>query len=103
MGANEEQPGHELVMPFVSLASKGGPFDDAAFTAGYEMGLLDAELAHPYTFGLVYRTLRRENREQADLIAMRHGWRATFNDIESDEWVGAEFLRLDPKLDKPPT
>lgn len=103
MADDEEQVSHEMVMPFVSVASKGGPFDDAAFTAGYEMGLLDAVLGHAYTFGLVDRTLRAENRAQADLIAMRHGWRARFTVLESDEWVGAEFLRLDPNLDKPPT
>ncbi len=100
-----EEVEHGLVMPFVAVASKGGPFDDQAYTAGYEMGLLDAELAHPYSFGLVHRTLRQENRAQADLLAMRHGWRASFNDIESDEWIGAEFLRLrlDSLLDGPPS
>ncbi len=92
----------ESVMPFVSVASKGGPFDDNAFAAGYEVGLLDALLGHAYTFGRQHRTLRQDNREQADLIAMRHGWRVEFTDVESDEWIGAEFVRVDPQFDPPP-
>lgn len=98
--ADEGDAEYGLVMPFVSVASKGGPFDDVAFAAGYEMGLLDELLANSYTFGLVARTLRVENQEQADLIAMRHGWKARFAVVESDEWVGAEFVRLDSKLDR---
>lgn len=89
----------ELVMPFLPVASKGGPFDDQAFTAGYEMGLLDALLGHAYTFGRVHRTLRSENREQADLLAMRHGWHATFVDTEVEGWIGAEFIRVSVETD----
>lgn len=98
-----EEQGHELVMPFVSVASKGGPFDDAAFSAGFEMGMLDALLGHAYSFGCQFRTLREENRGQADLIAMRHGWRARFAESEVEGWVGAEFVRVDSKLDAPPS
>ena len=60
---------YELEMPFVCVRSRGGPFDDESFVAGYQMGLLDAELA-----GSVFdqgRAISVANREQADLIAMR--------------------------------
>ena len=90
---DDEPPAAELVMPFVTVTSKGGPHDDAAYCAGYEMGLLDALLGHAYTFGLVNRTLLTDNRAQADLIAMRHGWRSTFTDLP-DGWTGAEFVRV---------
>lgn len=37
-------PDAELIMPFLPVKSKGGRFDDDAYTAGYEMGVLDARL-----------------------------------------------------------
>lgn len=92
---SDDEPEHGLVMPFLPVASKGGPFDDAAYAAGYEMGLLDALLGHAYTFGHPSRVIRTENRAQADLLAMRHGWRITFHEHD-DEWVGAEFDRPPP-------
>lgn len=84
-----DEPSHELVMPFVAVTSRGGPFDDAAYTAGYEMGLLDAALqaaAGP----IVERTVREENREQADLLAMRHGWTIECS-APQDGWTFAVF------------
>lgn len=82
----------ELVMPFLPVTSKGGTFPDDAYTAGYEMGLLDATLGHPHTSGFVERTLRVENRAQADLLAMRHGWSSSFADV-GDGWIAAQFTR----------
>lgn len=92
---HDDEPGYGLVMPFVSVQSKGGPHDDAAYAAGYAMGLLDAELG-----GSVFdqgRAIRIEDRQQADLIAMRHGFIAEFHDAsehmcddhahEAPEWV----------------
>ncbi|MGD9989059.1 hypothetical protein [Pseudonocardia sp.] len=82
----------ELVMPFVVVASKGGPFDDDAYTAGYEMGLLDAALAAG-GIAIGQRTLREENRAQADLIAMRHGYVAEFQHSDVEGWVYMRFTR----------
>lgn len=90
---SDETPSFEMVMPFLPVTSKGGPFDDDAYSAGYEMGLLDGLLGDTYTFGLVCRALRPENQQQADLLAMRHGWRATFVPLD-DGWVSAEFVRI---------
>jgi hypothetical protein len=89
---------YALVMPFLPVQSKGGPHDDDAYTAGYEVGLLDALLGHAYTFGRVHRVLRTDNQKQADLLAMRHGWRATFHEQDVPGWVGAEFVRIDPDV-----
>lgn len=33
-----------LVMPFVTVSSVGGPHDDGAYVAGYEMGALAVRL-----------------------------------------------------------
>lgn len=84
-----------LVMPFVVCQSKGGPYDDESYVAGYEAGHLDAILR--------YNALLRaqgfnpqpppgaapfhvENRPQLDLIAMRHGFVAEFTEI-GNGWV----------------
>jgi hypothetical protein len=73
-------------MPFLPVASKGGPWDDDAFVAGYQMGLLDArlELGHlPESL-----TIYTGNREQADLIAMRHGYTVVFTqEPDWPEWT----------------
>lgn len=80
-----------MVMPFLPLRSKGGPYDDWAYCGGFEMGRLDAALeAHaergeapdPTPF-----TIQAENREQADLIAMRHGYIGEASVTDVPEWV----------------
>lgn len=101
--SGEEEVTYGLVMPFVAVQSNGGPFDDLAYSAGYEMGLLDALLGDTYTFGDQPRTIRAANREQADLLAMRHGWRMTVTEYPgAPEWIGAHFIRVDPALDRAP-
>jgi hypothetical protein len=85
MNDDGDEFGYELVMPFLPVQSKGGPHDDAAYVAGYEMGLLDAQLGNSeYDQG---RAIHGENREQADLIAMRHGYLAEFTNDSGDGWV----------------
>lgn len=76
-----------LIMPFVVCASQGGPYDDTAFVAGYECGLVDAELAAKP--GVVTKTVRAASMPQVDLIAMRHGFTVDAEPWEDgpDEWV----------------
>lgn len=93
---HDEDPGYEMVMPFLPVQSKGGPHNDAAFVAGYQMGLIDAQLG-----GSIYdqgRAINAECREQADLIAMRHGYIAEFSDEEVDGWVCMTLRRAVPDL-----
>lgn len=73
MSDSEHQAGWSLVMPFVVVASAGGPYDDGAYVAGYEVGSLDVRLAleKPESLDL---TLRTANLPQVDLVAMRHGY-----------------------------
>jgi hypothetical protein len=82
---------HELVMPFVAVASKGGPYDDGAYCAGYEMGQLDTLLERGPR-GRLERTIRSANAAQADLIAMQHGYVCTAQPAPEDpDWTLAVF------------
>jgi len=67
-------------LPFVVTASKGGPYDDAAYTAGWEMGVLDHLLAaRPYVLTV---TVHAGNMPQIDLLAMAHGYTVTATVID---------------------
>jgi hypothetical protein len=64
-----------LVLPFVACRSRGGPFDDDSFTAGFQCGEIDRALAvaglvgaQQVRFPTVYASLL----PQLDLVAMRH-------------------------------
>lgn len=83
------EPEYDLLMPFVPVKSRGGPHDDEAYTAGYEMGLLDATLAAaPPTHEA---TIRSDNAAQADLIAMRNGYQCSVEDSGAEGWSVATF------------
>lgn len=83
---------YEMVMPFVTVTSKGGPHDDEPYTAGWEMGGLYARMEftvvhYPFTL-----TIRSESVPQADLIAMKFGYRMTaVQSEEVPEWTVALF------------
>lgn len=85
-----EDGGYDLLMPFVVVTSKGGPFDDDAYVAGYEMGELDVMLAAQPPFHEA--TILAANLAQADLIAMRHGYVRTVETFEEwPEWAHCYF------------
>ena len=91
-----EEPQYDLVMPFVPVKSRGGPHDDDAYVAGYEMGQLNAVLASAPPAHEA--TIRSDNAAQADLIAMRHDYRCTVKDSDVDEWVFAAFTPISGDL-----
>jgi hypothetical protein len=99
---HEDQPdeGMELVMPFVCVRSKGGPFDDEAFAAGWACGDLDRALAFAeVSNGLTeyhHGTFRTALKEQADLIAMKHGFNSVVFEVAEGwpEW-GSITIRRD--------
>lgn len=91
--ADEHESGYDLVMPFVNVASKGGPYDDSAYCAGWAMGVLDTRLGELKPVSHT-ETVRTADREQVDLIAMKNGYAVQFGDSELDEWTFAEFARL---------
>ncbi len=82
----------EMVMPFLPVASRGGPFEDQAFVAGYQAGRLDAQLEHerpPEVLVLVDERLR----EQADLIAMGRGYTLEAQGA-GEGWVRLRLTRV---------
>lgn len=86
-----------LVMPFVVVQSADGPYDDGAYAAGYEAGQLDIFLGTirlPPGGRLRYPVaVRRANAPQLDLIAMKHGLSAVFEDSEVGEWLFLQIAR----------
>lgn len=84
---------HSLVIPFVTVTSRGGPHDDASFVAGYEAGLIDARLAVGDRIGMnTYRTtVHTDLIRQHDLVAMHHGYTLTHEPAGVDGWSVATF------------
>ena len=91
-----------IAMPFVTVASKGGPHDDQAYTCGYEMGYLDATLDALSQAGTATSwqvTIHRVNLAQADLIGMQynltmsegHWTDPTIDDQTREDWVPVKF------------
>jgi uncharacterized protein YfaP (DUF2135 family) len=87
---------YEMVMPFVACASHGGAYDDDSFVAGWRMADLDAALRAADASRPMAATIRPAEQTQADLIAMRHGWRvSTAEDAVPGEWLTVHFARAE--------
>ena len=91
----------EIAMPFVTVASVGGPHDDESYTCGYEAAILDAELgllearaAGPLTWA-PQNAYHAANWPQLDLLAMGHGFAAKYEPFD-DQWGFITFTRLEP-------
>jgi hypothetical protein len=88
-------PGYSMLMPFVTVASKGGPHDDSSYVAGWEMGALDHRLG--MTGRYFTATLHAENVPQIDLIAMKNGYESVIEPYDDyPEWVQVEFSPIGP-------
>lgn len=95
-----ETPEYGLVMPFVVVTSAGGPYDDAAFVAGYECGLIDATLhALTQVDAELDRWVSRDVVPQLDLIAMRHG--LGLKALELDESGQWQRVQIGPHVNEP--
>lgn len=96
----DEEMAFSLVMPFVVVESKGGPYRDQDYVAGFECGLLDAECADAAKrgrFPIVPLAVRSDNIPQIDLIAMRNGFLLAAEVIEeTPEWSWVTFTRAGP-------
>lgn len=91
---DDDQPEYDLVMPFVACASNGGPYDDAAFTAGYQAGGLDKALEILAAAGAseLRATVYTPLVPQLDLVAMRHGFQLDSGACaEAEGWTFATF------------
>lgn len=73
-----------LEIPFLPVASKGGPHDDDAYVAGWEMGQLEARL-HYERPAVLEMNIHAENAEQAELLAMNSGYTAKMKH-SADGW-----------------
>lgn len=105
MSEEEDQSESSLVMPFVTVKSQGGPHDDAAYVAGWEMGSLDAQLNIMSSLRSAEQYgplgIHSENKEQADLLAMQYGWTAKFEEVtDFPEWTKMTLWRAEGNLDK---
>lgn len=92
----------ELVVPFIVVESKGGPYDDQAFVAGYQVGEIDVRLAFANMAGaqtVKFPIVRRSLLAQLELHGMRYGFtsmeasEATSHIPASDEWCSLTFAR----------
>ncbi|MER7167002.1 hypothetical protein ABT336_13170 [Micromonospora sp. NPDC000207] len=81
-----ERDGMELVFPFVACTSNGGPYDDDAFTAGYQAGRIDMALAAASAVGATSAryTVLTTLVGQLELIGMHHGF-PIVTAVECDE------------------
>jgi len=80
------------VMPLVLCRSEGGPHEDEAFASGWRLGDLAATLAQPGISALA-DAIRREERHQADLIAMAHGYVMSVEPGNDPVWLSVTFSR----------
>jgi hypothetical protein len=87
-----------LVMPFV-VTTPNGPYDGAAFGAGWECGQIDRALKVIAVAGgdRATFTTGSDIRKQLELIGMRHGFpvmrdEAAFDEPEYANWRTVTFL-----------
>lgn len=86
----------DLVLPFLCVESRDGPFDDRAFTAGVQLGAIYAclRLGVPEVDQAAYP----EIAATVDLIAMRYGYRIDVTPLSArqvDEGEGeVDWVRL---------
>ena len=99
MAEHDEQDPDEygLLMPFVTVASVGGPHEDEPYAAGYQMGRIDGLLEHGVPGFPLEATIGAENLKQADLIAMRHGCVIVHDPAaDVDGWAQVKFIPVTP-------
>lgn len=88
-----------LVMPFIVVESKGGPYADDAYTAGWEAGELWSRFHAAALHQSVPQpvTVRTTNAKQIELIAMKNGFTITKWTVEPEygEWTTLEFSIAD--------
>jgi hypothetical protein len=82
------------VMPRVLCRSRGGPYDDDAFSSGWRLGAIGATLAGPGISALC-ESIRAHERVQADLLAMAYGYSMTVDPSTDPEWLSVTFTRVD--------
>lgn len=95
---SEESGEYGLVMPFVIVKSVGGPYDDEAFTVGWEMAELDAWLRAGQRHG-ARKMIHSTAIAQADLLAMKNGYTMTAEVTQIDSWAAVTFILSEAAVD----
>lgn len=74
-------------MHFILVQSNGGPFEDNAFAAGWNLATLDARLTTARVHGLFMGGVLLHGAlfPQIDLIAMRHGFVVDAEPYDQDD------------------
>ena len=80
------------VMPLVLCRSRGGPYDDDAFSSGWRLGAIGATLAGPGIRALC-DSIRPHERVQADLLAMTCGYSMRVDPSTDPDWLSVTFTR----------
>lgn len=91
-----EDDGMELVMPFVVCQSKGGPYEDVAFAAGWQAGEIDRSLriARVANVAVVeFPIVRAELVPQLELIGMRYDFGKITVEPTADTWCSVSLER----------
>lgn len=85
-GDDDDDLEYAMAFPFVTVQTQGGPHEDNAYCAGYEMGQLDKSLADvpAWVEGGTF-TIQTVNIKQADIIAMNYGFVAEFETCPESE------------------
>lgn len=80
---------YALVLPFVVCASKGGPYNDEDFSAGFQVGqIFQAMSTLPGEVVQVEYTVRTMLLKQLDLVAMHFGFTVELKASEHvDDWT----------------
>lgn len=95
-----EEHESELLMPFVTVVSVGGPHDDESYVCGFEVGEISAIL-ESRTIAATLRVVHTSNVSQLDLVAMRHGYRLDVIDghgIDVEGWTHVGLTREDTPI-----
>lgn len=95
-----EEADYGLVMPFVACTSQGGPYDDAAFVAGFECGQIDRALQVIAAAGgnTATFTVGTDVVKQLELIGMNRGFpivhtEAAFEGEKYADWHTVTFTK----------
>ena len=80
------------VLPLVLCRSRGGPYDDDAFSSGWRLGAIGAALAGPGISALC-ESIRAHERVQADLLAMAYGYSMRVDPSTDPDWLCVTFSR----------
>jgi hypothetical protein len=86
-----------LAMPLVAAQSEGGPFEDTAFVAGWQIGGIDTTLKVGAAIGMTQSTpilVDKLLAKQLDLVALKHGYQVQTNQHARNPECGDMWVRF---------